>query len=324
MDLISLGIGIGAGAFLLWQSIVIIRPTHRALIERFGNYKRFLDSGIHFKIPFVEGAYRVNITEKMMDVESQEVITNDNLNAGVDAQVYYKVMADEKSVKASQYNVFDYERQITQLARTTLRDIIGKLDFKDVNSKRDELNLKLKEGLKEETTNWGIEVVRTELKEIEPPKDVQDTMNKVLKAENEKRAAIDYATATETKADGSRRAEIKEAEGRAKAVELEAGAEAKAITLVANANAKAIELVSNSAEKHFKNRAQIQKQLEVVEKTFGHGTKWILPSNAPLLNVLPLGGESSLEGIISTPDKKTEEQGPEEEATFETEDREDE
>jgi regulator of protease activity HflC (stomatin/prohibitin superfamily) len=108
-------------------------------------------------------------------------------------------------VKASQDNVNDHRVQIVALARTTLQNIIGTMDLKIANSERGKINEALPATLTKETARWGIDIVRTELKEIDPPKDVQETMNKVVKAENEKIAAIDYATATETQADGKKR-----------------------------------------------------------------------------------------------------------------------
>ncbi len=198
---------------VFFNGIRIVRPTHRGLVERLGKYNRFALPGFHWIIPLVDKMYRVNITEVMVDAEPQEIITNDNLNARVDAQVYFKVKDDEASVKNSQYNVYAYSSQIVNLARTTLRNIIGTMTLKSANSERGRINEELQGTLRKETANWGIEIVRTELKEIDPPKDVQETMNKVVKAENEKIAAIDFATAQETMADGSRRAEIKKAEG---------------------------------------------------------------------------------------------------------------
>ena len=119
--------------------------------------------------------------------------------------------------------------QIVNLARTTLRNIIGTLTLKSANSERGKINEELRSTLLAETANWGIEILRTELKEIDPPQDVQETMNKVVKAENEKIAAVDFATATETQADGQRRAEIKKAEGVKQAKILQAEGEAEAI-----------------------------------------------------------------------------------------------
>ena len=110
--------------------IRIIRPTHRGLIERLGKYNRFSNPGFHWIIPLIERMFQVNTTEQMVDAEPQEIITNDNLNARVDAQVYFKVKNDEESVKSSQYNVNNYQWQIVNLARTTLRNIIGTLTLK--------------------------------------------------------------------------------------------------------------------------------------------------------------------------------------------------
>src|SRR3989339_907998 len=217
---------------VFFSGIRIVRPTHRGLIERLGKYSRFAQAGFHWVIPVIERLYMINVTEQMVDAEPQEIITFDNLNAKVDAQVYFKVKSDEQSVQNTVYNVNNYQWQIVNLARTTLRNIIGTLTLKSANSERGKINAELHKTLCEETQSWGLEIVRTELKEIDPPKDVQETMNKVVKAENEKIAAVDYATATETVADGQKRAAIKMAEGASKAVEIEAKAKAEAIRLV--------------------------------------------------------------------------------------------
>ena len=158
---------------LFFAGIRIVRPTHRALIERLGKYNRFASPGFHWIIPIIEKMYQVNITEKMINAEPQEIITNDNLNARVDAQVYFKIKSEEDHVKASQYNVNAIEYQIVNLARTTLRNIIGTLTLKSANSERGKINKDLHSTLLIETSHWGIEIIRTELKEIDPPKDVQ-------------------------------------------------------------------------------------------------------------------------------------------------------
>ncbi len=261
--------------FIFFAGIRIIRPTHRGLIERFGKYNRFANLGFNWIIPMVENIYLVNITEQMVDAEPQEIITNDNLNAKVDAQVYFKVKTDENSVKNCQYNVNNYQWQIVNLARTTLRNIIGTMTLKSANSERGRINTDLHTILERETETWGLEIVRTELKEIDPPKDVQETMNKVVKAENEKIAAIDFATATETVADGQKRAEIKKAEGIKQARILEAEGEAQAI-----------QLVNEAANKYFTGNAQILRKLEAVEKSLEHNTKVVVPANSQLTNVI--------------------------------------
>ena len=273
MNLFYLFLAIAVAIFFL--GIRIVRPTHRGLIERLGKYNRFAQAGFHWIVPIIENMYMVNVTEQMVDAERQEIITNDNLNASVDAQVYFKVKQDEESVKNSLYNVNNYKWQIVNLARTTLRNIIGTLTLKSANSERGKINSELHKTLKEETRNWGIDIVRTELKEIEPPKDVQETMNKVVKAENEKIAAIDFATARETTADGEKRAKIKEAEGVKQARILQAQGEAEAI-----------KLVNEAADKYFVGNAQLLRKLQAVESALEDNAKIVIPENTELVNVI--------------------------------------
>ena len=125
---------IAAVVLFLFSGVKIIRPTERGLTERLGKYHRFANPGFHWIFPVIEKMYRVNITEVMVNAESQKIITNDNLNAKVDAQVYFKINNDEDSVKFSQYNVNSIEYQIVNLARTTLRNIIGTMTLKSANS----------------------------------------------------------------------------------------------------------------------------------------------------------------------------------------------
>jgi regulator of protease activity HflC (stomatin/prohibitin superfamily) len=272
--------------FLLAQSIHTVRPTSRGLIERFGKYNRFANPGIIFLIPFIERLVRVNITENMIDAGLQEIITSDSLNAQVDAQVYFKVRSDEDSVKASQYNVFNYMVQIVALARTTLRNIIGTMTLKEANSERGKINNSLYNNLALETKSWGLEIVRTELKEINPPPDVQETMNKVVKASNEKIAAVDFATARETQADGERRAAIKVAEGQRQAAILQAEGQKQAKVLVADGEAQAIKLVNEAADLYFKGNAQLLKQLQTVAESLQNNSKIVIPAGQSLVNVV--------------------------------------
>src|SRR5665647_731787 len=251
---------------VFFAGIRIVRPTNRGLIETMGKYTKYAQSGFHWVIPGIQKLYLVNITEQMFNAEPQVIITNDNLNATVDAQVYFKIKPDEESVKNSVYNVNNYRYQIVNLARTTLRNIIGTLTLKSANSERGRINSDLYQTLREETNKWGIDIVRTELKEIDPPKDVQETMNKVVKAENEKVAAIDFATAAETTADGIKRSEIKKAEGIRQAKILEAEGEA--------------------AEMYFKGNAQLLRKLQATETALKDNAKIVVPSNSQLINVI--------------------------------------
>lgn len=274
---------------ILLAGIRIVRPTHKGLIERLGKYKKLAEPGFHWIIPGIDRLFYVNITEQMIDAEPQEIITNDNLNASVDAQVYFRVKSDEDSVKGSNYDVNNYQRQIVNLARTTLRNIIGTLTLKSANSERGKINTELHETLHKETKSWGIEIIRTELKQIDPPRDVQETMNKVVKAENEKIAAIDSATAAETVADGIKRAKIKEAEGFKRAKILHAEGEAEAI-----------KLVNEAADKYFIGNAQILRKLEAMETSLESNAKIVIPTGSELVNIIgdmagivPLNGRNT-------------------------------
>jgi len=275
-----------AAVFVFLLGIRIVRPVEKGVVERLGKFQKVADQGFHWIIPIIDAMRKVNTTESMVDAEPQEVITLDNLIAMVDAQVYFKVKRDDDSVKNSIYNVNNYKVQIVALARTTQRNVIGNLSLKDANSKRGELNGQLQTTMQHETRNWGIDIVRTELKEIMPPQDVQETMNKVVKAQNEKIAAVDFATATETQADGARRAKIKEAEGYAQGIILKANAEAEAKIAIARAEAEAIRLVSESADKHFVGNAQTWKQLLVAESTLRDNVKYYIPQGTSLVQVV--------------------------------------
>ncbi len=277
-----------AAVIIFLSGIRIVRPTHRALVERLGKYHHFGRAGFHWVIPLVDRLIQINVTEQMVDAQPQEIITNDNLNARVDAQVYFKVKDDELSVKNSQYNVNNYKIQIVNLARTTLRNIIGTLTLKSANSERDKINNELLSTLSAETKSWGMEIVRTELKEIDPPKDVQETMNKVVKAENEKIAALDYANAVERQADGEKRAEIKKAEGIKQAK-----------ILAAEGEAEAIRLVNEAANTYFVGNAQLLRKLEAMEKSLRDNAKIVIPEGSELINVI-----GDLAGVTPLPVKR--------------------
>lgn len=267
---------IAAGVLIiLFAGFKTIRPIERGIIERFGKYQRTKEAGLTWIIPMVDKMYKINITEQMVDVLPQQVITKDKLNAEVDAVVYYLI----KDVKASIYNVDDHRSQLTSLARTTLRAVIGNMTLTDANEKRSDINSRVETVLDKETKSYGVEVLRVEIQKIEPPEDVQDAMNKVVKAEQEKIAARDMATATETRADGDKRAEIKKAEGIKRGLVLSAEGEAEAIKAVADANATKIKVVNEAAQKYFVGNAQILKKIEAVEISLKDNAKIIVDTN---------------------------------------------
>ena len=247
----------GIIVIVLFLVIRIVRPTHKLLVETLGKWVKTNNQGFTWIIPIIQTGTYANITEQMVDVEPQMVITKDKLNAEVDAVVYYRI----KDVKAAAYNVDDHRSQLTSLARTTLRAVVGKMTLTDANENRDEINSQVEKILDKETDSYGVEVLRVEIQRIEPPVDVQDAMNEVVKAEQAKIAAKDTATALETEADGMRRASIKKAEGSRQASILEAEGKAKAFNLV---------------DKAFKGGAEKLKKLEVTENSLRNNSKIIL------------------------------------------------
>jgi regulator of protease activity HflC (stomatin/prohibitin superfamily) len=251
--------------------IKVIRPVERGVIEFLGKYSRTAQPGFNWIIPILHRIYPVNVTEQRVDVEPQSIITKDKLNAVVDGVVYYKVTDPQKAM----YNINNFKTAVPSLTKTTLRAVIGKMTLTEANENRGKINLDVEKNLASQVEPWGISVIRVELQRIEPPADVQDAMNMVVKAENEKIAALDTATAIETKADGDKRAEIKRAEGIAAGIRLKAEAEGDAI-----------KVVNESAEKYFKGNAQLLKRLDTVTESLKHNTKIVVPANTDLVNVI--------------------------------------
>jgi regulator of protease activity HflC (stomatin/prohibitin superfamily) len=288
------------------MALKIIRSTEKGMVERFGKYNRTAEPGMQIVVPFVEIVYHVPMTEVRVDIAKQIVITKDNLNTEVDAIVYYKIIDPYKAV----YSIDNFRTAIPSLAQTTLRATIGKMSLTEANENRQKINQILETDLDKETTSWGIDIIRVELQTIDPPRDVQQSMNNVVKAEKDKIAAIDLATAVETKADGEKRSAVKMAEGEARAIELRATAnamsielnaqaQAKAVELKAQAEAKAIQLVNESAQKYFKGDAQALKKLEVAESALSGNTKYIIPQGTDLTTLI-----SDVAGVVPVVKKK--------------------
>jgi regulator of protease activity HflC (stomatin/prohibitin superfamily) len=291
--------------FEIIPGVKVIRPKQRGLVERFGNYRKFAEPGFHFIIPLVDAIYRVNVSEQSVNINPSDMITKDNLNAEVDLVIYFQVRKNEEDVKKSEYNADNYRQQIVSLAQTTARNVVGTMKFEAVNSKRSELNERLRRELDKETEKWGIDVVRVEMEEITPPSDVQDSMNEIIKAENKKDAAEDFATAEETKADGERRAEIKRAQGKKRARELEAEGEAKAIETVADAKAQEIEVVNTAVQEYFQGPAVEYKKLETVVDSLDQNSKYILDTDKDLTTVLSeVGGVTPIKSDDDEVDDK--------------------
>jgi len=286
LEIIAIIVPLIVVVYALFSSLRIVRPTEKGLVERLGRYHRFVQGGVTFLFPFVDRIIRVNITERMTPVQRQDVITKDKVFMGVDAVVFYKVKPDEISVKASQYFVNNYESQIDTLARTVLRDIIGGMDMTVANTSRPTINTKLKEALDEQTKDWGIEIVRAEIKDLEPPKGLMSSMESVLKADNERQAAEKTAIAEATLASGEKNAAIQRAEGQKQAAILQAEGQKTATIEIAEGDAQATKLRNEALTTYFKDTAVVFKQLDTIAAALQNNTKIIVPEGKAISLIL--------------------------------------
>jgi regulator of protease activity HflC (stomatin/prohibitin superfamily) len=205
---------------------------------------------------------------------------------GVDAVVFFKIKSDEISVKASQYSVNNYTHQIDTLARTVLRDIIGGMDMTVANTSRPTINVSLKTALDEQTEKWGIEIVRAEIKDLEPPRELIISMESVLKADNERQAAEKTAIAQATLASGQKNAAIQVAEGQKQAAILQAEGQKTATIAIAEGDAQATKLRNEALTTYFKDSAVVFKQLETITASLQNNTKIIVPEGKAISLIL--------------------------------------
>ena len=255
----------------------IVRQYEKGIVLRFGKFHALADSGLTFIMPFTDSIVRVDMREQVITVPPQKLITKDNVTVEVDAVVYYKVVDPMKS----QFEVQDFGYACTTLAQTNLRNLIGDRTLDETLVARDMINSNLRHVLDEATNNWGVKATRVEVQKIEPPRDITDAMSRQMKAEREKRAAV-------LEAEGIKQSQILQSEGKKQSEILKAEGDAQARITRANAEAEAIKMVSTAAETYFKERAETMRRLEVLNNTLAQNTKYIVPSNSSLVNVLGL------------------------------------
>ena len=287
--------------YALISSLRIVRPTEKGLVERFGKYHRFVEGGITLLVPFVDRIIKVNVTERMTPVQRQDVITKDKVFMGVDAVVFYRIKQDEQSVKASQYAVASFAAQIDTLARTVLRDIIGGMDMSVANTSRPVINASLKTALDEQTEKWGIEIVRAEIKDLEPPRELIISMESVLKADNDRQAAEKTAIAQATLAGGQKNAAIQVAEGQKQAAILQAEGQKTATIAIAEGDAQATKLRNEALTTYFKESAITFKQLDTISTSLMNNTKIIVPEGKAISLILNEQENLSKATIIPIP-----------------------
>lgn len=267
----------------LFASVKIVNQYEKGVVLRLGKFKSIADPGLNLVLPYIETMIKVDVRERVIEVEPQQVITKDNVMVTVDAVIYYKVVDPVKA----EFEVEDFDTAATTLAQTNLRNVVGDKTLDETLTARDVINTNLRDVLDEATHGWGVKVTRVEVQKIDPPPEITQAMSLQMRAEREKRAAI-------LQSEGVRQSDILEAEGSKSAEILKAEGEAQAKILTANAEAEAIKIVAEAANKYFDEKAQAWRRLEVSSTVLKDNTKYVLPTNSELVNVLNLGGETNV------------------------------
>jgi regulator of protease activity HflC (stomatin/prohibitin superfamily) len=280
---------------VLIRALVTVKQGYEYTLEKFGRYKRTMEPGLHFIVPFFEQVGRkINMMEQVLDVPRQEVISKDNAMLGVDAVVFFQVLDAAKAA----YEVDNLRLAVINLTMTNIRTVVGAMDLDETLSKRDEINHRLLRVVDEATSPWGIKVTRIEIKDIQPPNDLIDSMARQMKAERDKRANIleaeGFRQAAILKAEGEKQSVMLDAEGRkeaafrdAEARERSAEAEARATDMVS----KAIAAGNTNALNYF----VAQKYIESL-KEFAHSSNmkvFFLPVEATSV-IASIGGIAEL------------------------------
>ncbi len=262
---------------LLRTTIRAVKEYDRLVIFFIGRYRAVRGPGLTFVIPFVESAIKVDMREKIIDIPSQTAITKDNASIGIDFLVYYRITDPELSVT----KVGDVVDATGKIATTTLRAVIGDIVLDDVLSRRDQINDVLRVKLDETTERWGMKITTVEIREIEPPRAIQDAMNRQMSAERERRAEVTMAEgekqAAIERAEGSKQSAILEAEGQKQSQILKAEGEREAQLLTAEGYAKALKAIHEQA-RDIDNKTMALQYMEMLQKVGSSpSTKFVLP-----------------------------------------------
>ena len=262
---------------LLRSSIRAVKEYDRLVIFFIGRFKTVRGPGLIYVIPFLESAIKVDMREKIIDIPSQTAITKDNASIGIDFLVYYRITDPEQSVT----KVGDVVDATGKIATTTLRAVIGDIVLDDVLSRRDQINDVLRVKLDETTERWGMKITTVEIREIEPPRAIQDAMNRQMSAERDRRAEVTLAEgereAAIARAEGSKQSAILEAEGQKQSQILKAEGEREAQLLTAEGYAKALKAIYEQA-RNVDGKTMALQYMDMLEKVGSSpSTKFLLP-----------------------------------------------
>ncbi|MBA4247406.1 MAG: hypothetical protein C0444_03810 [Microbacterium sp.] len=256
---------------VLVRSIRIVPQAYAGVVERLGRYRKTLQPGLNILVPFIDRMRPlVDMREQVVSFPPQPVITEDNLVVSIDTVIYFQVT----DARAATYEIANYLAGVEQLTVTTLRNVVGGLNLEEALTSRDNINGQLRVVLDEATGKWGLRVNRVELKAIDPPLSIQDSMEKQMRAERDRRAVI-------LTSEGSKQSQILEAEGARQSAILKAEGEAQAVILKAEAEAKAITTVFEAIHKGNPDAQLLAYEyLQMLPKIAeGDSNKmWIIPS----------------------------------------------
>src|SRR6516225_955038 len=273
---------VGLAIFTVLRSVRIVPQARAGIVERFGRYHRTLHAGLNLVMPFIDRLRPlIDLREQVVSFPPQPVITKDNLVVGIDTVIYFQV-TDPKSAT---YEIANYVAAVEQLTVTTLRNVVGGMDLDTTLTSRDKINGELRRELDEATDKWGLRVSRVELKAIEPPSSIQDSMEKQMRADRDKRAAILSAEGAKQSAiltaEGEREAAVLKARGESEAVVLRAEAEARAQAARARGQAEAISTVFKAIHEGNPDQRLLAYQYMQMLPQIAQGDAnkvWIVPS----------------------------------------------
>jgi regulator of protease activity HflC (stomatin/prohibitin superfamily) len=280
-------VGVALALLVIWvlrRTVIVVPQQSAFIVELLGKYSRTLSAGLHILVPFMENvAYKHNLKERAIDIPEQICITKDNVQVGIDGVLYLQIL---DAARAS-YGISDYNFAIAQLAQTTLRSEIGKLDLDRTFEERQTINVNVVNELDKATEPWGVKVLRYEIKNINPPHDVLQAMEKQMRAEREKRAVIltseGERDAKINQAEGEKQRVIKESEAARQRQINEAQGEAEAILAVAKATAEGLQRVAGAVSAQGGREAMQLRVAEDYIQQFGHLAKetntLVVPAN---------------------------------------------